>query len=126
MAAACMTCCLAWGVGSARAGEADTTRMYRIGEVVVTGSHRATGRSSLPYSVSVLESGQWAASGSQQLLSAISGLVPSLFVAERNVMGFGVGTGAAGGIRIRGVGGSPTSGVLMMVACPISTMPCSP
>ncbi|WP_367657747.1 TonB-dependent receptor [Phocaeicola sartorii] len=41
--------------------------------------------------------------------------MPSLFVSERNVLGFGVSNGGSGGIKIRGVGGFPTNAVLMMV-----------
>lgn len=93
----------------------DTTRTYRIGEVVVTGSNNATGRNLLPYTVSTIGSPQLEATGQSQLLSAISVQVPSLFVSERNIFGFGVSSGGSGGIKIRGVGGSPTNSVLMMV-----------
>ncbi len=93
----------------------DTTRTYRIGEVVVTGSNLATGKNLLPYTVSTVNSSQLEATGQSQLLSAISVQVPSLFVSERNIFGFGVSTGGSGGIKIRGVGGSPTNSVLMMV-----------
>ncbi|MBQ3152224.1 MAG: TonB-dependent receptor, partial [Bacteroidaceae bacterium] len=41
--------------------------------------------------------------------------VPGLFITERNILGFGISNGGAGGIKIRGVGGSPTNAVLMMV-----------
>ena len=93
----------------------DTTRTYRIDEVVVTGSASPTQRSLLPYTVSTVSSHQIEASGRTQLLSALSAQVPSLFVSERNIFGFGVSTGGSGAIKIRGVGGSPTSQVLMMV-----------
>lgn len=93
----------------------DTTRTYRIGEVVVTGSNNATGRNLLPYTVSTIGSPQLEATGQSQLLSAISVQVPSLFVSERNIIGFGVSNGGSGGIKIRGIGGSPTNAVLMMV-----------
>lgn len=93
----------------------DSTRTYRIGEVVVTGSNNATGRNLLPYTVSTVGTRQLEATGQSQLLSAISGRVPSLFVSERNIFGFGVSSGGSGGIKIRGVGGSPTNSVLMMV-----------
>lgn len=93
----------------------DTTRTYRIGEVVVTGSNNATGRNLLPYTVSTIGSPQLEATGQSQLLSAISVQVPSLFVSERNIFGFGVSNGGSGGIKIRGIGGSPTNAVLMMV-----------
>ena len=94
---------------------ADTTRVNNIGEVVVTGSNQATSRNLLPYTVSIVNDRQLAASGHTQLLSAISGEVPSLFVSQRNMFGFGVSNGGSGGIKIRGVGGSPTSSILMMV-----------
>lgn len=111
----CATLCTAFLSLGASAQVVDTTRIYRIGEVVVTGSNHATGRNLLPYTVSTVESSQLEATGQSQLLSAISGQVPGLFVSERNVLGFGVSNGGSGGIKIRGVGGSPTNAVLMMV-----------
>ena len=111
----CATLCTAFLSLGASAQVLDTTRIYRIGEVVVTGSNHATGRNLLPYTVSTVKSSQLEATGQSQLLSAISGQVPSLFVSERNVLGFGVSNGGSGGIKIRGVGGSPTNAVLMMV-----------
>lgn len=94
---------------------ADTTRTHHLNEVVVTGSNNAVGKNLLPYTVSIVGKKQLEATGDTQLLSAVSGLVPSLFVSERNIFGFGVSNGGSGGIKIRGVGGSPTNAVLMMV-----------
>ena len=99
----------------AKASVADTTLVHGIDEVVVTGSNHATSRNLLPYTVSVVNSRQLEATGKTQLLAALSGEVPSLFVSQRGIFGFGVSNGGSGGIKIRGVGGSPTSGVLMMV-----------
>lgn len=96
-------------------GIADTTRTHRIDEVVVTGTNNATRRNLLPYTVSTVSNAQIEATGQSQLLSALSGRVPSLFVAERNIFGFGISNGSSGGIKIRGVGGEPTNSVLMMV-----------
>ncbi len=96
-------------------GLADTTRVHDLGEVVVTGSNQATSRNLLPYTVSTVNSRQLEATGKTQLLSALSGEVPSLFVSQRNIFGFGVSNGGSGGIKIRGVGGSPTNAILMMV-----------
>ncbi len=93
----------------------DTTRTHRLDEVVVTGSNAATGRNLLPYSVTTIDNQSLEATGQSQLLSAISTQVPSLFVSERNIFGFGVSTGGSGAIKMRGVGGSPTNAVLMMV-----------
>ena len=90
-------------------GLADTTRVHGLGEVVVTGSNQATSRNLLPYTVSIVNSRQLEATGKTQLLSALSGEVPSLFVSQRNIFGFGVSNGGSGAIKIRGVGGSPTN-----------------
>lgn len=98
-----------------KANIADTTHLQKIDEIVVTGSNHATSRNLLPYTVSVISNKQIEATGRTQLLSAITGEVPSLFVSQRNIFGFGVSNGGSGGIKIRGVGGSPTSGILMMV-----------
>lgn len=93
----------------------DSVRTNPIGEVVITGSNHVTGRNLLPYSVTTVDASRLEATGQTQLLSALSGRVPGLFVSERNMLGFGLSNGGAGGIKIRGVGGSPTNAVLMMV-----------
>lgn len=100
---------------TARAAVGDSSIVHGLDEVVVTGSNKAMPRNLLPYTVSVVDSRQLEATDKTQLLSAISGKVPSLFVSQRGLFGFGVSNGGSGGIKIRGVGGSPTSGVLMMV-----------
>ena len=103
-------------VPAAHADIADTTQhRNEFDEVVVTGSNHATSRNLLPYTISTIGHRQIEATGKTQLLSAISGTVPSFFVSQRNMFGFGVSNGGSGGIKIRGVGGSPTSGVLMMI-----------
>ena len=86
-----------------------------LNEVVVTGSNSAVGRNLIPYTVSVVGEQSLEQSGSNQLLNAISGQVPSLFVTERSAMGFGVSNGGSGGLKIRGVGGDGGGSVLMMV-----------
>ena len=84
-------------------------------ELVVTGTNTAVAKNLLPYTVSVVGSERLEATGSTQVLSAISGMVPSLFVSERSIFGFGVSNGGSGHIKLRGVGGDRASAVLMMV-----------
>lgn len=74
-----------------------------LSEVVVTGSNTAVGKNLIPYTVSVVGEKELQESGSNQLLNAISGRVPSLFVTERALMGFRVSNGGSGGIKIRGI-----------------------
>ena len=93
----------------------DSIKAPDLREVVVTGVGNSTDRKLLPYTVSVVGQHQIEATGKTQLLSALSGEVPSLFITQRNIFGFGVSSGGSGGIKIRGVGGSPTNSVLMMV-----------
>lgn len=92
-----------------------TDSIQKIQEIVVTGTNLATTRSQLPFSISIVSQKEIEESGESKVLSVLSGRVPSLFVTERGVTGFGVATGGSGAIKIRGVGGSPTSQVLMMV-----------
>lgn len=87
--------------------------VLRLDEVVVTGSNSPVQRNLLPYTVSVVGHDRLESTGETQVLSAISGLVPSLFVTERSIFGFGVSNGGSGGIKLRGVGSNGT--VLMMV-----------
>ena len=95
---------------------ADTTIFDTLDEVVVTGSNNAVSRNLLPYTVSTVNSSKIAATGRTQLLSAISGQVPGLFISQRSIFGFGISNGGSGGIKIRGVGGDgTTNAVLMMV-----------
>lgn len=91
----------------------DSTKM--LNEVVVTGTNNRVPQKLLPYTVSVIDNRQLEATGQTQILSAISGMVPSLFVSQRSIFGFGVSNNGAGHIKLRGVGGDRASAVLMMV-----------
>jgi len=53
--------------------------------------------------------------GARTVLDAVDQLVPGAFVTRRGVMGYGIATNGTGGVSIRGVGGSPNTGVLVVV-----------
>ncbi len=89
--------------------------VMQLQEVVVTGSNAPVQKNLLPYTVSVIGHDRLQSTGDTQVLSAISGMVPSLFVTERSIFGFGVSNGGSGHIKLRGVGGDRASAVLMMV-----------
>ncbi len=93
---------------------ADST-VLQLHEVVVTGTNSPVQNNLLPYTVSVVGRDRLESTGETQVLSAISGMVPSLFVSERSIFGFGVSNGGSGHIKLRGVGGDRASAVLMMV-----------
>lgn len=87
----------------------------QLGDVIVTGSRPAVNINNLPMSVTVVESKQIENRFEQSLLPIITEEVPGLFVTSRSIMGYGVSTGAAGGMTIRGIGGSPTTQMLMLI-----------
>lgn len=98
---------------SSGAENIDTVRT--LDEIVVTGTNNAVPQRLLPYTVSVIDNSQLEATGQTQVLSALSGMVPSLFVSQRSIFGFGVSNGGSGHIKLRGIGGDRASAVLMMV-----------
>ena len=86
-----------------------------LDEIVVTGTAVRVNKMNIPISVTVINNLQIAESNESALLPLLNGRVPGLFVTERGVMGFGVAGNAAGQISIRGIGGNPTTGVLMLI-----------
>ena len=91
------------------------TDTIKIDEVVVTGSPIKVNRNSVPMAVSVVNRAQIEESDESAILPILNGRVPGLFVTERGVTGFGVAQGSAGQISIRGIGGNPTTGVLILI-----------
>jgi iron complex outermembrane receptor protein len=111
----CISCLVCGSlIGSLKAQ--DTIRdTVKIEEIVVTGSPVRVNRDNVPMSVSVVTSAQINESSESAVLPVLSGRIPGLFVTERGITGFGVSAGSAGQITIRGIGGSPTTGVLMLI-----------
>ncbi|HSO87581.1 MAG TPA: TonB-dependent receptor [Draconibacterium sp.] len=91
------------------------TDTIQIEEVLVTGTPVKVNRNNVPMSVSVVNQKEIEESNESSLLPILNGRVPGLFVTERGVTGFGVAQGSAGQISIRGIGGNPTTGVLMLI-----------
>ncbi len=87
----------------------------QLDEIIVTGSKPEVNLRNLPMSVSVISGKQIESRFEPSLLPIIMEEVPGLFVTGRGIMGYGVGSEAGGGISIRGIGGSPTSGVLVLI-----------
>jgi iron complex outermembrane receptor protein len=86
-----------------------------LDDIIVTGSRTETSLRNLPMSVTVVGNKTIVNRLEQSLLPTITEEVPGLFITGRGIMGYGVSTGSAGGMKIRGVGGSPTTGVLLLI-----------
>ena len=88
-------------------------RNYALDEVVVTGTRNATDIRHLPMTISIVNRAQLENRYQPSVLPALTEQVPGLFVTSRGVMGYGVSTGAAGGISLRGMSGSAQMLVLI-------------
>ncbi len=87
----------------------------RLDEVIVTGSKHKVSLNTVPMSVSVVSEKEIQGRFEPSILPILTEEIPGLFITQRGVMGYGVAGGAAGGINIRGVGGAPTAGVLVLI-----------
>lgn len=88
----------------------DTTRVM-LDNVVVTGTRNETDVRHLPMTINVLNRATLTEQFTQNVLPTVNEQVPGVFVTSRSLLGYGVSTGAAGGIKVRGVG----SGADMLV-----------
>lgn len=87
----------------------------RLDEVIVTGTMPKVNLRNVPMSISIVGEQLIKNRLEPSLLPLLTEEVPGLFITQRGVMGYGVANGAAGGISIRGIGGAPTSGVLVLI-----------
>lgn len=98
-------------------GDSAEDRAYeekvQINEAVVTGTRNVTDIRHLPFTVTVIDRAQLEQAHEVSLLPVLSEQIPGLFVTQRGMLGYGVSEGAAGGISVRGLGGS--SGRMMVL-----------
>ena len=87
----------------------------QLDEIIVTGTSRGISIRHLPMSISVVSNKEIKDRLEPSLLPLLNEEIPSLFITQRGVMGYGVAEGAAGGMNIRGIGGAPTAGVLILI-----------
>lgn len=87
----------------------------RLDEVVVTGALSEVSKRQLPLHVEVIGRGEIDRRKEYSLLPLLSERVPGMFVTQRGVMGYGVASGSAGSMTMRGVGGSPNTQLLVLI-----------
>ena len=95
------------GMAENRKDSTQVGRNYVIDEVVVT--EHETDIRHLPMTISIVNRQQIEKRYEPSLLPLLTEQVPGLFTTSRGIMGYGVSTGAAGGMSLRGIGGSPTA-----------------
>ncbi len=79
------------------------TDTLSLREVVVTGTRNAVDVRHLPMTVTVIGREKLTEQHHSNVLPVAMQQVPGLFVTSRSMMGYGVSTGAAGGISLRGI-----------------------
>lgn len=89
--------------------------LINIEEVVITGSKTEVNRNNVPLTVSVVSNEKIENSSESALFPVLSQQVPGLFITQRGITGFGVSAGSAGQISLRGIGGNPNTGVLILL-----------
>lgn len=87
----------------------------KLDDVVVIGTKTSVNRNNVPLTVSIVTQKQIEESSESALLPVLSEQVPGVFVTERGITGFGVSTGSAGSINIRGIGGNPNTETLVLL-----------
>ena len=97
--------CMAFLGLTAMAAQAQTADSLALEEVVVTGTRNAVDVRHLPMTVSVIGRETLTEQHQTSILPTAMQQVPGLFVTSRSMMGYGVSTGAAGGINLRGITG---------------------
>lgn len=84
-----------------------------LNEVVVTGTRDVVDIRHLPMTVTIIGRDKLTEQNQPNVLPTVMEYVPGLFVTSRSMMGYGVSTGAAGGINMRGISGG--SGQLLVL-----------
>ena len=82
---------------------------YLQEQVVVTANKINVNRDNVPMNISVITEKEIEQSSESNILPVISRRIPGVFITERGISGFGLSTGSAGKISIRGVGGSEST-----------------
>lgn len=90
-----------------------TADSLALQEVVVTGTRNAVDVRHLPMTVTIINRETLTQQHQTSILPTVMQQVPGLFVTSRSMMGYGVSTGAAGGISLRGISGG--TGQLMVL-----------
>jgi iron complex outermembrane receptor protein len=110
-----ITCFLLFSFSLRAAESQDSLRTVDLPEVVATGTRSEADPRLLPMTVSVVGQAQLEERSEINILPTLTAEVPGLFVTQRGVLGYGVSTGGSGGIKVRGIGGSPNTDMLVLI-----------
>lgn len=101
-------------VADLHAGPTDSIYGGNLNEIVVTGARSQTDVRHLPMTVTSLTRDMLTKENRMSVLPTLMEQVPGLMLTSRGVMGYGVSTGAAGGMMMRGLS-SGTGQVMVLI-----------
>ena len=101
-------------VADLHAGPTDSIYGGHLNEIVVTGARSETDVRHLPMTVTTLSRDMLTKENRMSVLPTLMEQVPGLMLTSRGVMGYGVSTGAAGGMMMRGLS-SGTGQVMVLI-----------
>lgn len=104
---------VATAAANAMAAEPVDSTLHKINEVVVTGTRYKTDVRHMPVTISIVNGEKLRENYRDNILPTLAEQVPGMFVTSRGMLGYGVSTGAAGGIKVRGIGSTANLLVLM-------------
>jgi outer membrane receptor protein involved in Fe transport len=83
--------------------------------ILVVANRYQVSAKALTYNYKLITEDKIQSMSSHSALEMVDFSFPSAFVLEKNTMGFGVGEAGAGQVNIRGLGGKPNTGVLVLL-----------
>ncbi|MDZ7374923.1 MAG: TonB-dependent receptor [candidate division KSB1 bacterium] len=105
---------LGWVAAMAADTQRDSVKYY-FRPIVVTANRLEGPQREVDATVTVLPAAVPRFLGASTVHEALAQATPGVYLTQRGVLGFGVGSDAAGGITIRGIGGAPNTEVLMLI-----------
>ena len=94
----------------------DSLTVYDSGDsIVVVANRYSSSLKNLAYNYQVIPGDKITALSTHSVMEVIDMQNPSAFVLDKKVMGYGVGADAAGALSLRGMGGKPNTGVLVLL-----------
>lgn len=96
------------------AAQQDSISLRQLDDAVVTGVRARVTTRNVPFTITSVDRNTLTAQQRVSILPTLSEQVPSLFVTQRGMMGYGVSGGAAGGMTLRGIS-SGTGQLLVLI-----------
>ena len=88
---------------------------YSQDSIVIVANRYSSSLKNLANSYQIIPGATLTALSSHSVLEVVDLQSPSAFVLDKKVMGYGVGTAGAGALNLRGMGGQPNTGVLVLL-----------